>query len=334
MDLLDENKNFTLSDDINGPTLSVFIALEMVVGFFTNMYVILITFWHPKSWKQSSTIFLTSLLLADLVLVIIVLPFSVISTASGEWIFGSTFYEKYGVCQFTAYMLWYGVLLVTMTLAVISFDRFLFIVKPFAHKKYMKPYTAVIIVVIVWISCAILNTTPLYGLGKFVYGRSHGNCIPRWEREIGYDVYMLLIFALMVSCIVITSIWTCCFTHKFLKRTEQNYEDTNYISKRHRVIGIFGMLLLMSIVCFGPSFVVGGLSIFLILPSQLFAIVLVSGLFIIVANPLIQSFFRQDVKTASLALLKKAIKCKRSMSSGSLVSNSTSTTLKESITVI
>ena len=283
--MLKENKNFTLSDDINGPTLSVFITLEIVFGFFTNMYVILITFWHPKSWKQSSTIFLTSLLLADLAIAIIAMPFGVISTASGEWIFGTT-----------------------------------------AHKKYMKPYTAVIIVVIVWISCAVLNTTPLYGLGKFVYGRSHGNCVPRWEGEIGYDVYMLLIFALMVSCIVITSIWTCCFTHKFLKRTEQNYEDTNYISKSHKVIGIFGMLLLMSIFCFGPSFVVGGLSIFLNLPPQLFAIALVCGLFIIVANPLIQSFFRQDVKTASLALLKKAIKCKQSKTSeGPLVSNSSST---------
>ena len=325
MDLLKENQNFTLSDDINGPTLAVFIALEMVVGFFTNMYVILITFWHPKSWKQSSTIFLTSLLLADLAVAIIAMPFGVISTASGEWIFGTTVYEKYGICQFTAYMLSYGVLLVTMTLAVISFDRFLFIVKPFAHKKYMKPYTAVIIVVIVWISCAVLNTTPLYGLGKFVYGRSHGNCIPRWEGEIGYDVFMLLIFALMVSCIVITSIWTCCFTHKFLKRTEQNHEDTNYISKRHKVIGIFSMLLLMSIVCFGPSFVIGSLSIFLNLPPQLYAIAVVCVLFIIVANPLIQSFFRQDVKTASLALLKKAIKCKRSKTSGPLVSNSSNT---------
>ena len=64
-------------------------------------------------------------------------------------------------------MLWYGALLVTMTLAVISFDRFLFIVKPFAHKKYMKPYTAVIIVQCSYCMdqlCAILNTTSLYVL--------------------------------------------------------------------------------------------------------------------------------------------------------------------------
>ena len=333
MDLLADNGNFTLYNYINGPTLSVFIALEMVVGFFTNMYVILITFWHPKSWKQSSTIFLTSLLLADLVLVIIVMPFSVISTGSGEWIFGHTPYEKNGVCQFTAFMMWYGVLLVTMTLAVISFDRFLFIVKPFAHKKYMKPYTAVIIVVIVWISCAILNTTPLYGLGKFIYAKSHGNCVPGWENETGYVVYMLLIFALMVSCIVITSIWTCCFTHKFLKRTEQNHEDTNYISKRHKVIGIFGMLLLMSVVCFGPSFVIGGLSIFLVLPAEAYGTVVVCGLFITVANPLSQSFFRQDVKTATLALLKKLTRCKQSDNKGSQSTAFITANQKTTITV-
>ena len=47
----------------------------------------------------SSTIYLTSLLLADLVLVT-VMPFGVISTAYGEWIFGQSVEEKYQVQLF------------------------------------------------------------------------------------------------------------------------------------------------------------------------------------------------------------------------------------------
>ena len=93
-----DNYNFTLSEDINGPVLSAFYALIMVTGFVANLFVIIVTFCHPKSLKQPSTIFLTSLLLADLVLVVFVMPFSVISTASGEWIFGKSIEQKYGVC--------------------------------------------------------------------------------------------------------------------------------------------------------------------------------------------------------------------------------------------
>ena len=70
MDILEDNDNFTLSEDINGPVLSAFLALVMVAGFVANLFVIIVTFCHPKSLKQPSTIFLTSLLLADLVVVV------------------------------------------------------------------------------------------------------------------------------------------------------------------------------------------------------------------------------------------------------------------------
>ena len=119
MDILEDNYNFTLSEDINGPVLSVFYTLVMVSGFVANLFVIVVTFCHPKSLKKSSTVFLTSLLLADLVFVVFVLPFGVISTASGGWIFGRSVEEKYRVCQFVGFMIWYGVLLVTGTLAIV-----------------------------------------------------------------------------------------------------------------------------------------------------------------------------------------------------------------------
>ena len=302
MDILTENKNFTLSEDIIGPLLSAVFALEMVAGLLANLFVISVTFFHPKSWKQSSTIFLANLLLADLVLVIVVLPFGVISTASGEWIFGSNVFEKYGVCQFTAFMMWYGVLLVTMTLAVISFDRFLFIVKPFAHKKYMKPYTAVIIVVIVWISCAILNTTPLYGLGKFVYAESHGNCVPGWEGQLGFVIYSLLIFTAMVGTVVVTSVWTYCFTRKFIQKT-QTKGNTIYVAKKHQLFGIFGTLLLAYVLCFAPGFISSFLSAVVDLPPAVYAMVLVCYLIISVANPIVQSCFRPDVKNVVFRVL-------------------------------
>ena len=116
------------------------------------------------------------------------MPFGVIANASGEWIFGQSVEEKNGVCQFVGFTIWYGALLVTMTLAVISFDRFLFIVKPFLHKRFMKPHTAIIIVIIIWITCAVLNTTPLYGLGRFGYGKGTGTCSLRWGRSWLYCV--------------------------------------------------------------------------------------------------------------------------------------------------
>ena len=93
------------------------------------------------------------------------MPFGVISTAYGEWIFGQSVEEKY---QFAAFIFWYGA----------SLDRFLFIVKPLFYRRHMKPQIAVTVVIIVWIVCAILNSTPLYGLSRFEFTESHGFCLP------------------------------------------------------------------------------------------------------------------------------------------------------------
>ena len=288
----DNYYNFTLSEDINGPVLSTFYALVMVTGFVANLFVIIVTFCHPKSFKKSSTIFLTSLLLADLVLVVFVMTFSVISTASGEWIFGQSTEQKYGVCQFVGFMFWYSVLLVTATLAIVSFDRFLSIVKPFIHKQYMKPHTAVIIIVIAWIVCAVLNTTPFYGFGRFGYSERHGSCSPILVEQTLYVVFFLIIFLILIGSIVVTSIWTCCFTRRFLE--EHQSASNIYVNNNRRVIGIFGSLLLVYILCFGPGLLTGIVSIFVYL--KYLSIALFCFFCITVANPLVQSFFRPDVR--------------------------------------
>ena len=296
MDLLELNDNFTLSERVSGPVLSAFYALVMVTGFVANLFVIIVTFCHPKSLKQPSTIFLTSLLLADLVLVVFVMPFSVISTASGEWIFGqSTERQKFGVCKFVGFMFWYGALLVTGTLAIVSFDRFLSIVKPFIHKQYMKPHTAVIIIVIAWIICAILNTTPFYGFDEFSYYRNqdHGAsaCGAVWIEQRLYLALLLIIILILIGIIVVTSIWTCCFTRRFL---EQHQAGSNiYVNKNRKLIGIFGSLLLVCALCFGPSVLTAVINfdIYLMNIISLFCFFCIT-----IANPLVQSFFRPDVR--------------------------------------
>ena len=317
MDILEINQNFTLDTVINGPVLSSAITLTMVTAFFANLFVICITFCYSKSMKQPSTIFLTSLLLGDFVLVVVVMPFHVISSAYGEWIFGQSVEEKYRVCQFVAFMFWYSGLLITATLTVISLDRFLFIVKPLFYRRhiYMKPQLAVAVVIIVWIVCAILNTTPLYGLGVFHFAES-GFCLPDWKKSY-YSLYMLLVIGILLSCIVVTSIWTCCSTHKYLAaRAERrsrsnvfNKEENIYTAQKMKIIGIFGALLLMSAICFAPAFVAVALGIFLSIPAELRAVATVCALLVTVGNPLVQVLFREDIKTALKRLYSTTCKC-------------------------
>ena len=316
MDILEINSNFTLNTDINGPLLSAAIALIMVTAFVANLFVICITFCFTKSWKQPSTIFLTNLLLADFVLVT-VMPFGVISTAYSEWIFGQSVEQKYQVCQFAAFMFWYSSLLITVTLTVISLDRFLSIVKPLFYRRhiYMKPQIAVTVVIIVWIVCArsILNTTPLYGFGRFQFIESHGFCLPETGMEqLSYSIFMPLIFVILLCCMIVTSIWTCCSTHGYFRRASERSSnqmevENIYSSKKRQVIGIFGALLLMNAITFLPFFIAASISLFISPPPKIDAIAMVCACFSTAGSPLVQVLFRQDIKTSLNKLYLKII---------------------------
>ena len=91
--------NFTFNKDF-GNTAAAVLSIVMILGFIANGIVPLITITQRKSWKQSSTIFFTSLILAHLIISLLFMPFRIIAFAAGEWIFGSTDEEKRGTCYF------------------------------------------------------------------------------------------------------------------------------------------------------------------------------------------------------------------------------------------
>ena len=91
--------NFTITGDLSIAVAAV-LSVEMILALIANGIVLLITITQRKSWKQSSTIFFTSLILAHLVMNILYLPFTIIAFAAGEWFFGSTNEEKRRTCYF------------------------------------------------------------------------------------------------------------------------------------------------------------------------------------------------------------------------------------------
>ena len=228
--------NFTFTGNINRPALAAVLSILVVAAVIANTFVLIVTLYQKKSWKKSSTILFTSLIVSHLVDALLYLPFLIIATATGEWVFGSTLEQKRGTCSFVAFMFFYNVLIITMILAAISFDRFLFIVKPHIHKQFMKPWIVVTEVVIIWILAALLNTTPLYGLGEFEYDPPIGTCAPTWTGHYEYLSYVLVIFSILLLIIAVTSVWTFCFTRKFFKFHSELADNVVYVSQKKKLV--------------------------------------------------------------------------------------------------
>ena len=98
--------NSTFTGDFGTAAVGAVLSIEMILALIANGIVLLITITQRKSWKQSSTIFFNSLILAHLVLSILYLPFISIAFIAGGWVLGSTNEEKRGTCYFSFIVYW------------------------------------------------------------------------------------------------------------------------------------------------------------------------------------------------------------------------------------
>ena len=296
-----EHDNFTLSDDINGPLLAAVISIEMIAGLITNSFVLILTLCHIKTWMKPSIVFLTNMLLNNLIIVLLVMPFSIVTCATGEWIFGNTMDQKIAICKFTGYLISYNFNVATDSLALLSFDRFFFIVKAYSYERYMSTKKALIIVAVSWLLAAALSSPPLFGFGEFELSHSFGFCIPTFGSNPALAVYCFMIFTIPIFIVIVTTVWTYCHTRRYLNernaRMMQNSKRTSYFSKEgSKVIGLFGMLIIVHIVCYALINVLVGIEPFVTPPDQLYAAGMVLLLLVTILTPLVQSCFRVEIR--------------------------------------
>ena len=293
-----ENANFTLSDEINGPLLAAAIGIVTIVALLTNSFVLLLTLCHFKTWKQPSNIFLTNMLLSNLLISVFLMPLCVVTCAIGEWVFGDTVAQKLKVCQATAYVFLYNLIVETESLTLISLDRLFFIVKSMEYHKYMSTNKAVIIVVLSWLLGAILSTPPFYGLGKFEFAESYGICVPGFEGQLGFSIYLFLILLSLGGIIVFSSTWTFCYTRNYLKRRNSRKMARNsvYLSQKRKLIGLFGTLVVIHILCYSLMVSLAAVGPFTVVPPQWYAAAFFMLLLMTNLSPLAQSYFRYEIR--------------------------------------
>ena len=289
--------NLTFNNDFSTAVVAAVLSVEMILALIANGIVLLITITQRKSWKQSSVIFFTSLILAHLVLNVLYLPFTITALAAGGWIFGSTDEERKGTCYFSFIVYWYAVVTTVMTLAAISFDRFLFIVKPHLHKRFMRPWVALTLTIGIWILAAPLSIFHFYG-----FDRQYSlDFCTLTSSSIGAIIYTLLLAVILLGIIFVTSVWTFCFTCRFINNQSVTAGESVYASRKKRLFGIFGSMLIVYIICFIPSLLETSLQRFIELSAAGEKVSIVFFIFITIANPIVQAYFRPEIKSVILS---------------------------------
>ena len=293
-------------EGINGPVFAVAVGIELILAIIFNLFIVFYTLCHYKILKQPSMIFLTGLALVNLLMPTLFLPFTVIAAAAGEWIFGETDEQRDGVCQFVGFVFSVAVTLTFHMLALISVDRFILIIKPTFYQKYMKSYIALILVGIVWLLAILKNISPFLGLGRNDFAGFVGSCLPVWEHT-DYVVYYSILTLIPVLVIIVTTVWTFCFSCRFIRReqsvtsTQTEIDSNVYARKMCNLIGLFGMLLIIMIASIIP-FILAGVAIASVgienIPGPVYASAFVIYFLSNIGYSVVQIYFRGDIRGA------------------------------------
>ena len=146
------SSRWQLEENIEGPVLASFLAIEFLLSVIFNLFIVLHTIHRGrKNLKKSSIFLLFILALTNLLLTLLYMPFTIIASGAREWIFGGTDFIRSLICQINGFIVIYLSTAAIHTLAVISIDRFLSIVKPDIHRRIMTWKTALGILILLWV---------------------------------------------------------------------------------------------------------------------------------------------------------------------------------------
>lgn len=138
---------------------SIFVTFIMIVIVGGNILVI-IAIATERSLKGIQNWFIGSLAVADCLLGLIIMPFSLANEMMGYWVFGQWWCDVHSAVD---------VLLCTssiMNLCLISLDRYWSITHAIEYLRKRTPERCVIMIAIVWILSGLVSIPPLLGWKK------------------------------------------------------------------------------------------------------------------------------------------------------------------------
>nr|KAG5689292.1 hypothetical protein BaRGS_033084 [Batillaria attramentaria]KAG5700504.1 hypothetical protein BaRGS_013991 [Batillaria attramentaria] len=159
---------------------SVVVTIVMLIIVFGN-FLVMWAIVTDRNLKGTQNLFIGSLALADFLLGLVVVPFSLANELMGYWYFGTVFCELWKATD---------VLLCTASitsLCLISLDRYWSITKAIHYSRQRTPKRAAVMIFIVWFVSAAICIPPLIGWKQPAPDSDWPLCA--LSEDIGYVLY-------------------------------------------------------------------------------------------------------------------------------------------------
>ena len=176
---------------------SILLSVIMFVIVFGNLLVVVAIF-TDKTLKTTQNWFIASLAVADFLLGLVIMPFSLANEMMGYWIFGKVWCDLWKAID---------VLLCTasiLSICLISLDRYWSITRAITYPRNRTPKKAALMITAVWFLSAIICVPPLIGWKNPLPVTEYPLCL--LSDDIGYVLYSTM-GSFYVPCVIMVFVY-------------------------------------------------------------------------------------------------------------------------------
>ena len=165
---------------------AVLLGVVNICAFLGNVSLFVVLLRKP-ALRTLSNMFLLNLAAADLLVSVVNMPMANATLVHGSWMFGEF------VCTLTAFANLLSLVASVMSLAMVSVNRYHFVVKwRTYHLNFTKARCAVY-VVCVWVFSGLMCLPPLFGWAEYRYNAGQSQCFVNWSSSASYTLFMVVI---------------------------------------------------------------------------------------------------------------------------------------------
>ncbi|GAB6032588.1 hypothetical protein CHUAL_011480 [Chamberlinius hualienensis] len=225
------------------------LSVVMLLAVGGNVMVILTIIRH-RTMRTRTNMFIVSLAVADILVAICDMPFSIITLIKGYWVFGD------GFCEFNGVTMSLFLVASIQTLMFISVHKYISITRPFS--RYMTPRRIILMIAITWIWSFIYAIAGVSGWTRNVYKTGASQCgpvLPETKAQLSHSVTNTITnftIPLIVMCFCYTNIFCEIRRHMSRMRENTNIDMRNSIMQQKRISVTLFVVLICFLVCWSP----------------------------------------------------------------------------------
>ncbi len=271
-------KAYHLLDSSYNATITAMVVCQFLISIIGTLWnlLILALILMKQMFKDPTYIFIMNLVIADLLLCGLVLPFNIQSSLNREFSLGQSDYARCQSCQTIGALLVICIFVSYFTLALLALDRLVFIKWPYKYSRYVSVKLAIVLIIVVWILNAVLATLPAMGFGD-ININVLSFCSPVFHFDdplpdsTYYFVLLVLIGLFPFALSLTANIWIICFAYKMAKKNRRvrpnviqhsdlsNTVMSRSLKERIRLATLLGAFLIINTVLLLPFVIVAAM---------------------------------------------------------------------------